>query len=504
MPSPPVVATTSATATVGKMYAELAARDTLPPAFKKKFKKFSFTEEIAIQRDIREHKKYGHSVSGRAWTEKGKLWDNMWGYRRKQGHRVYALMKKYSGLKKVDSSKINMQLGLMMSRLHAGNPRIEMEMARIHQNTFVEQYRDQQLSLTTTHVYFADIASVTIVVNSSHKYMYGKVLTNKGAEVDVFNPDGVFTHFDDRPELKELAHTLEKVARRMRLFNNRKKEHTMHEAEAAAALARPQLEQDLFDSKETAAVTHSVSFADCADDSAGDLPDDLQYAEAEAEAEAERKRLRQLQRDSQPVVVDAAGSAEEALAKRLLASNGMSHIGPSGSQVPPSELVRPLFSVYIEPFLHHMTPLPLLEALPPSTVWKNRIEYIGMEHSRLLQAFQITAEHRTSLSTTHLPFPEPPREQAQISLGAPNMKMQLEDVRVSTDVSLDRNTYSGKVWKGPDYTKGYVPKRAASYWSVEAGTNADDDDDDEEDAWEAAARRALPATSRPPSVASSA
>eukprot|EP01061_Rhynchopus_euleeides_P027386 TRINITY_DN44555_c0_g1_i1.p1 TRINITY_DN44555_c0_g1~~TRINITY_DN44555_c0_g1_i1.p1 ORF type:complete len:464 (+),score=138.23 TRINITY_DN44555_c0_g1_i1:78-1469(+) len=398
----------------------------LPDDGGKAKERLKWTARIRAVRQWNEHHRVGRHAKV-MMAAKSRLFKTM--YRKQKGAKQRQLFIDFPDLKQVESSHMAAESGLMLTRLHIQHTKIEMEMMRIFQQCTVEQFREKSYSLTVTILYFADISSVMIVLNMHPTYMYGKIITNCGYEVDVFNPSGMVNSVDQMM-VDGLSKRLLEVIQKLR---DKKKKHI----QKAPRKKRPAMEETLFDNTEQADVVHSMSFADCGDADM-DLPSDMMD---KINIVSEERRRKGLLKSNAPAVIP---DTTERSVHPLIPFQ-------DGEEVQAEQLVKPMFSVFIEPFLHHTCPQALLQALPESAFWKHRMESMGYDTSRYVLPVR-PQPHLLRVPRT--PYPSPPTEVLQIEEAVTRGKFYGNSHAVA-GWSLDRRAYK-REWH-ENWAIGYTP-----------------------------------------------
>ncbi|KAJ9472152.1 hypothetical protein DIPPA_14423 [Diplonema papillatum] len=412
----------------------------------------SQTELISHVRDWKEHHQLGLSMSDGFLKEKEKFLKRR--YRIKVLDAEKSLKQQFRGLASVPYTMYQNELGLLMSALQHSRSQVEQEIMYIYQNTLVKRFRDPALSLTTTHVYFADVGSVMIVLNMQPRYAYGKICTQDG-EVTIFDSEGRRKSYDELG-VEGIATTLQTVAEKMLMRRRRTKRSLSGGSKHTHAAAL----QSVLGSENLG--THAVSFADCTGaDEGGANAFDLPRAAGELQRErAAHKRAERAFKNSAPPAVVASDAAGDWAA---------------------SELVRPLFSIFVEPFMHHMVPPTFVDLLPPSTVFKPRMQYIGGDHSRFMHHLEyMRAENNLIVNRSPYPTPDPSFLQPTQAVGGAR---SLNGIQTLPHWSTSRDTYDRPFVRNWD--KGWTPtgfkknslyyKGAPNLWEGPADDNDDDD-----------------------------
>ena len=357
-------------------------------------------------------------------------------YRKKRGKKEVAFLKEYSNLEKVGAKDLSSELGLMHDSLNRVKPVVEKEMLRIFQSCLVEQYRDPGLSLITTHIYFAGHSSLMLVVNMNHQYAYTKIVTNKGIEVPVYHAQG--PHRSWHPEtIKGMVKFFTNLVKYFRAAKVKKLNVAMKRRK------RGKVEGALFEDTEQGDVTHAIDFAESSG-AAGDLPADLA-----ATVQIERDEV-QRQKERAKAVVPVEEDAVKKRVNVLLPEEDFELLDPS-------EFVRPLFAVFVEPFLHHTVPEQLRERLPESSGWVHRCESSGLEGTRLLRPLNLMlpGEH-TQLHVKRTQFPAPPPEVSTITPST-GKSMLYGNSYKTVNWSDQRSAYQ-REWK-ENWKLGWTPQQ---------------------------------------------
>ena len=322
------------------------------------------------------------------------------------------LIATYSGLTERCPSSFAGEWAMVGIKLQKVHRSLLRPMTRVYQNTFVKQYQDLSLRLTTTHIYFGSAASIVIATNTSPRYAYGKIYAGRDVHgFTFFGVDGE-RYIPDKKSLKHVLKALRQVARKYCL--------------------------------KSSPVVNNFRPGKAIDDTLrGDLSGNVSFADCDAAGEGEN--------DTPEFLASTTGPFPEPPAPPVVIKEGDSDDEDVNS------FVRTIFATFIEPFMCFTVNENFYTALPESAFWEYRPEYIGPSTDNILSG---EAYLGSSLKVDRSPYPLPPPEmvRTQEINGTARFKRGTKSVVVWNN---DRDTYYDRKieisWK-----KGWTPSLSAS------------------------------------------